>query len=84
MNALLSIHKIEINSLKKKMDNTGSVDRLIEVENKLRDKERENSNLNKEIRSLQKIKKDLTKEVEKLQDESQYPNKVFNFILLED
>lgn len=72
-----------INSLKKqneqlksKLEHKEGFTRVLELEDKLREAEKRNSELIKEVKSLQRIQSDQGKALEKIVNEGDYPNKI--------
>ena len=76
----LSIVKRELQSLKVKYDSDMNVDNVITLENKLKDAERRNVELMKEIKGLEKIQVEQGKALEKLTTNNEHALKLKSLI----
>jgi hypothetical protein len=78
----LQNYKKELQSLKIKLDNDANVENYVKLENKLKDSERKNLELQKEIKGYQNIQNEQSKALEKLTNQNEYATKLST--LLED
>ncbi len=70
------MYKRELNQLQAKVDDLSGVDRLLQLENKLREGLQEKSELEKKVKELEKQHKDQGKALEKMSNEEEFQAKM--------
>ncbi|CDW89959.1 UNKNOWN [Stylonychia lemnae] len=62
--------------LKSKLEHKEGMNRVLDLEDKLKESERQRAELQKEVKSMQRIQQDQGKALDKLVNEGDYPNKI--------
>ena len=70
------MYKRELNQLQAKVDDLSGVDRLLQLENKLREGLQEKSELEKKVKELEKQHKDQGTALEKMSNEEEFQAKM--------
>lgn len=72
----MELYKRELNQLQAKVDDLSGVDRLMQLENKLREGLQEKSELEKKVKELERQHKDQGKALEKMSNEEEFQAKM--------
>ena len=68
--------KKENEKLKKKLEQKEGFERMVELEDKLKETEKRNAELQREVKAMQKIQLDQGKALERMTSEYDYPNRI--------
>ncbi len=72
----VELYKRELNQLQAKVDDLSGVDRLMQLENKLREGMQEKAELEKKVKELERQHKDQGKALEKMSNEEEFQAKM--------
>jgi seryl-tRNA synthetase len=72
----VELYKRELGQLQAKVDDLSGVDRLLQLENKLRDGLAEKADLEKKVKELERQHKDQGKALEKMSNEEEFQAKM--------
>jgi seryl-tRNA synthetase len=72
----VDLYKRELGQLQAKVDDLSGVDRLLQLENKLRDGLAEKADLEKKVKELERQHKDQGKALEKMSNEEEFQAKM--------
>lgn len=72
----MELYKRELGQLQAKVDDLSGVDRLLQLENKLRDGLAEKADLEKKVKELERQHKDQGKALEKMSNEEEFQAKM--------